>query len=70
MNLNPNIYPAIGPQQSGGSTQIPSLTGYEPKSVEFKDIDTEAISLKTSSPEELSSTETLEQVRIKSMKDL
>ena len=44
MNLNPNIYPANGPQQSGGSTQIPSLTGYEPKSVEFKDIDTEAIS--------------------------
>ena len=44
MNLNPNIYPANGPQQSGGSTQFPSLTGYEPKSVESKDIDTEAIS--------------------------
>ena len=28
---------------SGGSTQIPSLTGYEPKSVEIKAIDTEAI---------------------------
>ena len=35
--------PCDGPRQSGGSTQIPSLTGYEPKSVEFKDIDTEAI---------------------------
>ena len=44
MNLNPNIYPANGPQQSGGSTQIQSLTGYEPKSVEVKDIGTEAIS--------------------------
>ena len=29
--------------QSGGSTQIPSLTGYEPKSVEIKAIETEAI---------------------------
>ena len=42
MNLNPQK-PCDGPRQSGGSTQIPSLTGYEPKSVEFKDIDTEAI---------------------------
>ena len=32
-----------GPRQSGGSTQIASLTGYEPKTVEFKDIDAEAI---------------------------
>ena len=30
-------------RQSGGSTQIPSLTGYEPKSVEIKAIETEAI---------------------------
>ena len=28
---------------SGGSTQFPSFTGYEPKTVEFKDIDAEAI---------------------------
>ena len=39
----PTKKPCDGPRQSGGSTQIPSLTGYEPKSVEFKDIDTEAI---------------------------
>ena len=40
-----NLYiPCDGPRQSGGSTQIPLLTGYdEPKSVEFKDIETEAI---------------------------
>ena len=44
MILNPYI-PCDGPRQSGGSIQIPSLTGYEPKSVEFKDIDTEAIDL-------------------------
>ena len=31
------------PRQSGRSTQIPSLTGYEPKSVENKAFDTEAI---------------------------
>ena len=42
MNLNPQI-PCGGPRHSGGSTQIPSLTGYEPKSVEIKAIDTEAI---------------------------
>ena len=35
--------PCDVPRQSGGSTQIPALTGYEPKSVEFKDIDTEEI---------------------------
>ena len=43
-------------RQSGGFMQTVTLTGYE--------------HLKTSSPEELSSTETLEQVRIKSTKDL
>ena len=32
-----------GPRQSGGSTQIPSLTSYEPKSVDNKAFDTEAI---------------------------
>ena len=37
MNLNPNIYPANGPQQSGGSTHISSLTRYEPKSVEYNE---------------------------------
>ena len=30
-------------RQSGGSARIPSLTGYEPKTVQFKDIDAEAI---------------------------
>ena len=35
--------PCDGPRQSGGSTQIPSLTGYEPTSVEIEAIDTEAI---------------------------
>ena len=42
MTLNPYI-PCDGQRQSGGSTQIPSLTGYEPKSVEFKDLETEVI---------------------------
>ena len=35
--------PCDVPRQSGGSTQIQSLTGYEPKSVEIDAIDTEAI---------------------------
>ena len=35
--------PCDVPRQSGGSTQIPSLTGYEPKTVENKAFDTEAI---------------------------
>ena len=35
--------PCEDPRQSGGSTQIPSLTGYEPKSVENKAFGTEAI---------------------------
>ena len=38
MNLNPYT-PCDGPRQSDGSTQIPSFTGQEPKSVEFKDIE-------------------------------
>ena len=42
MILKPCI-PCDGPRQSGGSTQIPSLTGYEPKSVDFKDTETETI---------------------------
>ena len=42
MILNPYV-PCDVPRQSGGSTQIPSLTGYEPKTVEIKAIDTEAI---------------------------
>ena len=40
--LDPYL-PCGVPRQSGGSTQIPSLTGYEPKSGEFKDVETEAI---------------------------
>ena len=40
--LDPYL-PCDVPRQSGGSTQIPCLTGYEPKSGEFKDIETEAI---------------------------
>ena len=42
VNLNPSL-PCDGPRQSGGSTKIPFLTDYEPKSVEFKDVETEAI---------------------------
>ena len=42
MILDPYI-PCDVPRQSGGSTQIPSLTGCEPKSVEFKNTDAEAI---------------------------
>ena len=42
MNLDPYI-PCGVPRQSRGSTQIPSLTGYDPKTVEFKDIDAESI---------------------------
>ena len=42
--------PCDVPRQSGGSTQIPSLTGYEPQPVEIKAIDTEAIE-----PEDLES---------------
>ena len=40
--LDPYI-PCDVPRQSGGSTQIPSLTGYESKSVDVNSIDTEAI---------------------------
>ena len=42
MILDPYL-PCDVPRQSGGPTQVPSLTGYEPKSVEFKHIGTEAI---------------------------
>ena len=69
MNLNPQK-PCDGPRQSGGSTQIQSLTGYEPKSVEFKDIDTEAIEPEDLEPKKLSWIEILGQIRIKSRKDL
>ena len=37
------IFTAMFQWQSGGSTQIPSLTGCEPKSVEIKAVETEAI---------------------------
>ena len=40
--LDPYL-PCDVPRLSGGSTQIPSLTGYEPRSVEIKAIETEAI---------------------------
>ena len=40
--LDPCI-PCDVPQQSGGSTEIPSLTGDEPNSFENKAFDTEAI---------------------------
>ena len=40
--LDPSI-PCDVPRQSGGSTEIPSLTGDEPKSVENNAFDTEAI---------------------------
>ena len=36
-------FPCDVPRQSGGSAHVPSLTGYEPKSVEIKAIETEAI---------------------------
>ena len=42
MILDPYL-PCDVPRQSGGSTQIPSLTGYEPNSVETKFTETEAI---------------------------
>ena len=42
MILKPYV-PCDVPRQCGESTQIPSLTGYEPKTVEFEDIETEAI---------------------------
>ena len=42
MILDPYL-PCDVPRQSGGSTQIPSLTGYEPESVEIKAIETETI---------------------------
>ena len=38
--LNPYI-PCDVPRQSGGSTQIPSLTGYEPKAIETEAIELE-----------------------------
>ena len=40
--LDPYLFCDVS-RQSGGSTQIPSLTDYEPKSVETKAIETEAI---------------------------
>ena len=44
MILDPYIFiPCDVPRQSGESTQISSLTGYEPKPVENKAFDTEAI---------------------------
>ena len=49
MILDPYI-PCDVPRQSGGSTQIPSLTGYEPKLVEVKAIETDAIELEDLEP--------------------
>ena len=42
MVLDPYL-PCDVPRQSGGSTHIPFLTGYEPKSVETNAIETEAV---------------------------
>ena len=42
MVLDP-YFPCDVPRQSGGSTQIASLTGCEPKSIETKVVETEAI---------------------------
>ena len=61
MNLDPNI-PCDGPRQSDGSTQIPSLTGSEPKSIGTK-------SIKTSRPEEWSLTGILGQICINYLKN-
>ena len=49
MILNPYV-PCDVPRQSGGSTRIPSRTGYEPRTVEFKDIETEASELEDLEP--------------------
>ena len=57
-------------RQSGRFTQTVTPTGYEPKIIETNVIDAEAINPEISSPEELSLTEILRQVRIKSTKDL
>ena len=62
--------PCDVPWQSGRSTQIPSLTSYERKSVENKAFDTEAIEPTSSSPEELSLTGILGHIRVKDKKDL
>ena len=62
-------FPCDVPRQSGGSTQIPSLTGNEPKSVRSTPSTPKRSSLKTSSPEELSLTGILGQIRIKDRKD-
>ena len=43
-------FPCDVPRQSGGSAHVPSLTGYEPKLVEFKAIETEAIELEDLEP--------------------
>ena len=42
MVLDPYL-PCDVPRQSGGATQIPSLTGHGPKTVETKVIETEGI---------------------------
>ena len=67
--LDPYL-PCDVPRQSGGSTQIPSLTGYEPRSVEIKAIDTEAIEPEDLESRKLSLTESLGQSRIKYRKDV
>ena len=51
------------------STQIPSLRGYEPKTVETNAIETKAIEREDLEPEELSLTGILGQIRIKYRKD-
>ena len=57
-------------RQSGGSTQIPSLTRYEPKPVEIKAIETEAIEPEDVEPVDLSLTGILGLIRVKYRTDL
>ena len=67
MVLDPYL-PCDVPRQSGGPTQIPSLTGYEPKSVESKAIETKAIETEAVEPEDLEPRR-IELIRIKYRKD-
>ena len=61
--------PCDVPRQGGGSTQIPSLTGCEPKPIEFKNMRLKRSSLKNWSPEKLSLTGILGQIRTNYRKD-
>ena len=69
MILDPYI-PCDVPRQSGGSTQIPSLTGYEPKSVENKAFDTEGIEPEDLEPRRIELDRNLGKDPYQSQKDL